>query len=112
MPHTVRCHTSMHVMLLCYDSDSVREQHLLSSSVRAHPGNGALSDAYRRELQDVMAYVVRLDWLDNMLPGERIHLWIVTWDASAGEFRGISSHWGPASQVQLEQMHAPLSTLT
>ena len=48
-----------------------------------------------------MEYVVRLDWLDNMLPGERIHLWVLTWDASAAEFRGISSaHWGPAAQVR------------
>ena len=64
-------------------------------------GDGQLSDAYRRELRDVMAYVVRLEWLDNMLPGERIHLWVLTWDAVAGEFRGISSaHWGPAAQVR------------
>ena len=49
-----------------------------------------------------MAYVVRLDWLDNMLPEERIHLWVLTWDAVAGEFRGISSaNWGPAAQVRL-----------
>ena len=66
-------------------------------------GSGQLSDAYRRELRDVMAYVVRLDWLDNMLPGERIHLWVLTWDADAGAFRGISSaDWGPAAQVRIE----------
>ena len=59
-----------------------------------------------------MAYVVRLDWLDNMLPGERIHLWVLTWDASAGEFRGISSaHWGPAAQVRSRCSQLPSSKL-
>ncbi len=63
-------------------------------------GSGKLSDAYRSELRDVMAFVVRLDWLDNMLPEDRIHLWVLTWDAEVGEFRGISSaDWGPAAQV-------------
>ncbi len=48
----------------------------------------------------MMAFVVRVDWLDNMLPEERIHLWVLTWDAEVGEFRGISSaDWGPAAQV-------------
>ena len=68
-------------------------------------GSGQLSDAYRRELRDVMAFVVRLDWLDNMLPEERIHLWVLTWDADVGEFRGISSaDWGPAAQVRVKPL--------
>ena len=61
----------------------------------------------------MMASVVRLDWLDNMLPGERIHLWVLTWDAEAGEFRGISSaDWGPAAQVRITLSMIPVAAIS
>lgn len=47
-----------------------------------------MGDANRAELRDVMEYVVRIDTLSNVVPGERTDLWLLTWDASAGDFRG------------------------
>lgn len=61
-------------------------QSIMWLSVQA--GSGALGQAYRAELREVMEYVVRIDILSNVAPGERTDLWLLTWDASAGEFRG------------------------